>query len=261
MRPAEQAKAVSHRPLPERCDEQGRRQRPDPACAWRAPIIWATRQIADSSLSDEVGARRACRTILGCPAGGLGRPDHAARAARWRRPRPAPRRPTPEDADAPLAARARPSRHRRRLRRRWRRLSATPPALALADRGGRRSTRAWRRPGASPRSRPAAPSLFWLLFVQLLGVEQPPSSAVLKRRWTISRSALTLLVDHARSCRRRLAGLVWGILGGALPGISASITMALLLPFTYTHGPGVGDRPARLRPISAPNTAARSRRS
>jgi putative tricarboxylic transport membrane protein len=34
-----------------------------------------------------------------------------------------------------------------------------------------------------------------------------------------------------------IAGLVWGILGGALPGISASITMALLLPFTYTMEP------------------------
>jgi putative tricarboxylic transport membrane protein len=29
------------------------------------------------------------------------------------------------------------------------------------------------------------------------------------------------------------AGVAWGILGGALPGISPSITMALLLPFTY----------------------------
>ena len=29
------------------------------------------------------------------------------------------------------------------------------------------------------------------------------------------------------------AGIAWGILGGALPGISPSITMALLLPFTY----------------------------
>ena len=34
-----------------------------------------------------------------------------------------------------------------------------------------------------------------------------------------------------------LAGLVWGILGGALPGISPSIAMALLLPFTYTLDP------------------------
>lgn len=29
------------------------------------------------------------------------------------------------------------------------------------------------------------------------------------------------------------AGVAWGILGGALPGISPSITMALLVPFTY----------------------------
>jgi putative tricarboxylic transport membrane protein len=32
-------------------------------------------------------------------------------------------------------------------------------------------------------------------------------------------------------------GVAWGILGGALPGISPSITMALLLPFTYGMGP------------------------
>jgi putative tricarboxylic transport membrane protein len=36
-----------------------------------------------------------------------------------------------------------------------------------------------------------------------------------------------------------LVGLVWGIIGGALPGISASITMALLLPFTYGMDPMV----------------------
>ncbi len=30
-----------------------------------------------------------------------------------------------------------------------------------------------------------------------------------------------------------IAGVAWGILGGALPGISPSIAMALLLPFTY----------------------------
>ena len=34
-----------------------------------------------------------------------------------------------------------------------------------------------------------------------------------------------------------IAGLVWGIIGGALPGISASITMALVLPLTYTLDP------------------------
>ncbi len=32
-------------------------------------------------------------------------------------------------------------------------------------------------------------------------------------------------------------GVAWGIIGGALPGISPSITMALLLPFTYTMDP------------------------
>ena len=34
-----------------------------------------------------------------------------------------------------------------------------------------------------------------------------------------------------------LAGLVWGIIGGAMPGLSASVTMALILPFTYTLEP------------------------
>ena len=34
-----------------------------------------------------------------------------------------------------------------------------------------------------------------------------------------------------------LGGLIWGILGGATPGLSASITMALLLPFTYAMPP------------------------
>jgi putative tricarboxylic transport membrane protein len=33
------------------------------------------------------------------------------------------------------------------------------------------------------------------------------------------------------------AGVCWGIVGGALPGISPSITMALLLPFTYGMHP------------------------
>jgi putative tricarboxylic transport membrane protein len=35
-----------------------------------------------------------------------------------------------------------------------------------------------------------------------------------------------------------IAGVAWGILGGALPGISPSISMALLLPFTYGMDPG-----------------------
>ena len=35
------------------------------------------------------------------------------------------------------------------------------------------------------------------------------------------------------------AGVAWGILGGSLPGISPSITMALLLPFTYGMDPAI----------------------
>ena len=34
-----------------------------------------------------------------------------------------------------------------------------------------------------------------------------------------------------------IVGVVWGIVGGALPGISPSIAMALLLPFTYGMEP------------------------
>jgi putative tricarboxylic transport membrane protein len=34
-----------------------------------------------------------------------------------------------------------------------------------------------------------------------------------------------------------IGGLVWGILGGAMPGLSPSIAMALLLPFTYALPP------------------------
>ena len=36
-----------------------------------------------------------------------------------------------------------------------------------------------------------------------------------------------------------LAGVAWGIVGGALPGVSPSIAMALLLPFTYGMTPPI----------------------
>src|SRR5579871_4102944 len=36
-----------------------------------------------------------------------------------------------------------------------------------------------------------------------------------------------------------IGGVIWGMVGGALPGISASIAMALLLPFTYGMNPTV----------------------
>ena len=34
-----------------------------------------------------------------------------------------------------------------------------------------------------------------------------------------------------------ILGMTWGIFGSALPGLSSSIVMALLLPFTYTMDP------------------------
>src|SRR5690554_5859173 len=37
-----------------------------------------------------------------------------------------------------------------------------------------------------------------------------------------------------------VGGLVWGILGGSMPGLAPSIAMALLLPFTYTLPPVAG---------------------
>jgi putative tricarboxylic transport membrane protein len=49
-------------------------------------------------------------------------------------------------------------------------------------------------------------------------------------------SALSLLVTTPL-VPIAVLGLTWGIIGGALPGISPSITMALLLPFTYTLDP------------------------
>jgi putative tricarboxylic transport membrane protein len=51
--------------------------------------------------------------------------------------------------------------------------------------------------------------------------------------YTLSGFLITPLVPAA------FAGVAWGILGGALPGISPSITMALLVPFTYGMDPGV----------------------
>lgn len=53
---------------------------------------------------------------------------------------------------------------------------------------------------------------------------------------TILASAVYLL--EIKIIIAALVGVAWGIMGGALPGISPSITMALLLPFTYTMEPG-----------------------
>ena len=44
---------------------------------------------------------------------------------------------------------------------------------------------------------------------------------------------------HPLSLLMMLLGVAWGILGGALPGISGSIAMALLLPLTFGMDPTV----------------------
>ena len=52
---------------------------------------------------------------------------------------------------------------------------------------------------------------------------------------SLSKSAVLLLTTPLVPAA--LAGLVWGIIGGALPGLSASVTMALILPLTYALDP------------------------
>ena len=54
-------------------------------------------------------------------------------------------------------------------------------------------------------------------------------------------SILTYLTEsiHLYLILPALLGVAWGIVGGALPGISPSITMALLLPFTYVLEPSM----------------------
>ena len=52
--------------------------------------------------------------------------------------------------------------------------------------------------------------------------------------WTALASLLTTPIVPAA-----FGGVAWGILGGSLPGISPSISMALLLPFTYGLDPVV----------------------
>ncbi|HEY4164135.1 MAG TPA: tripartite tricarboxylate transporter permease [Dongiaceae bacterium] len=44
-------------------------------------------------------------------------------------------------------------------------------------------------------------------------------------------------VTHGSTLLAAVIGITWGIVGGSLPGISASIAIALLLPFTYGMDP------------------------
>ena len=101
----------------------------------------------------------------------------------------------------------------------------------------------------------------WFVFVFLLHIGQPAGI------WPDVIQGMASMIDLAAMFGAVVAspmiipaafgGIAWGILGGALPGISPSITMALLLPFTY--GAGLRRRPSCCsRPrMSARNTAAR----
>ena len=50
-------------------------------------------------------------------------------------------------------------------------------------------------------------------------------------------SQATGALFHSWAIPGAFLGVLWGIFGGALPGISPSIAMALLLPFTYGMEP------------------------
>ena len=65
---------------------------------------------------------------------------------------------------------------------------------------------------------------FWVLFIWLLRIQYPAGTMAVG---DLIHLLSTAIVPAA------FGGVAWGILGGALPGISPSITMALLLPFTY----------------------------
>jgi hypothetical protein len=66
--------------------------------------------------------------------------------------------------------------------------------------------------------------LFWFGFVRVMGISFPAgtlfgglSMQAFTDPWTVATA---------------FGGVLWGILGGALPGIGPSIAMARLLPFT-----------------------------
>jgi putative tricarboxylic transport membrane protein len=131
---------------------------------------WATRQIADSSLSDEVGAQ-GLPTILGFLLAGLAVLIMARGALA--RPRPVAMAADPEDADAPP-------------RRALGLLAIAAGYVVLAPLVGyavalalliasvaayEGMTLSWRLAAVAT----GGAVVFWLLFVQLLGVEQPQS--------------------------------------------------------------------------------------
>ena len=109
-----------------------------------------------------------------------------------------------------------------------------PLALALLIAAPSLPTTAPRPPGAG-RGCARRRARFWLLFAQLLGVGMPARCSCWWR-WKTLRSPGRRCFG-SWSIPAAFAGVVWGIVGGALPGISPSIAMALLLPFTYGLDP------------------------
>ena len=186
MRPAESEGRLA--PRQRSADEQGRRQRPDPARPGRRLLLGDAAD-PDSSLSDEVGRAglaadprpscwRAWPSLIMLRGRALAADDRSPwRAERRRTTRRRRRRarsafspsPPATSSSAPLVGYA---------RRRSRLLIAVGGRLrghdAVLARGRGRDRR--------------APSLFWLLFVQLLGVEQPRQLAVLRSPMDESRA-------------------------------------------------------------------------
>jgi len=101
---------------------------------------------------------------------------------------------------------------------------------------------------------------FWVFFVEVLGIRQPkgfwpvlwhkvvsiehpvtaqapraPTSKAERSMEAISIALSVLLGGSA--ILAAFAGVAYGIVGGAMPGISPSVAMALLVPFTLTMDP------------------------
>src|SRR3546814_18611501 len=82
--------------------------------------------------------------------------------------------------------------------------------------------------------------MYVLCFFFVLRIRRPPRSTRPDTPFpytTLFRSYAWQALTTAPAIFVAMGGVAWGILGGALPGISPSITMALLLPFTYALEP------------------------
>ena len=181
----------------------------------------------------------------------------AAMASAHATPRPKPRQRREARLEQVSRRRVRHAPHRRRsyiVVSPWLGYILSVAALIAATtyfQGGdisRRSSRSWRFRGA----------LCLLAAVRLAPPHPAPGGtmavAAVSESIAVLGSLFTTPIVPAA-----FGGVAWGILGGALPGISPSITMALLLPFTYGMDPTARSCCWRRR-MSARSTAARSPR-